>query len=140
MGTFGLRMKGKLVEEFGIEEFTKSHMKSLMGMFTSYENLWRHFGCDSEESQMEYLKQLSIINNNQDFQNAIEEMFQAEKEWDNFLERLDQQLNHSSKLSQEAPAILDLEVESLESETSTTFQDILTKSDLTWVIFLRHFA
>lgn len=129
------------VAELGIEEFSKKGLGNLMGMLAAYKDLWVPFHCKTSAECSDHLKKLAVQERkNPQFQEAMEDVFSAENEYDRFMDELDEQLNSSGE---GGGSLLEVAVQALEEPTSdVSLRDILVKSDktFTWFVLLRHFA
>jgi len=128
------------IREIGMEDFQENHLKMFFSLFQAYQMLWKSFGSTSKEIFLETIKKLSVSHRgNASVQDALEDFLQTEQRWDEFMEGLDTRLNRP--LDNVALG-KDFKLEVLESPGTEVefFKDVIGASELTWVVFLRHFS
>jgi len=134
------------IRENGVSKYFES-FAALMAPFGALENLCNDFGCTSTTQLTKKLEILSM-NSDSDSEEAesVEAYFQVDTEWVKFLNQSDVLLAEDSKAIQTKLTsdinFVDIIVEEV-NEVGTTelsIKDILSRSPLTWFIFLRHYS
>lgn len=124
-----------------IEDFVADRVRKMGAMIGHYFNAFQALNVMSRKGVDEAVAKM---HSSQKIQDAAEELFEAEDEWDSFLKEIDAKMNPSyngkaGDLVVGSHGPCELEVTDVGSEKKFSIQDLLTSTS-TILILLRHFA
>ena len=145
----------RMISENGLKHLIEKQLGTLIQMMHNYKQLLSSMNCQNMKELLLILQELSLkekacnskkqVGSEIDFQDLIEEFFQSEKSWDEFLQNLDRQLDSSSSFKNSSlpdDSYGSYELEKLESSDTkaVSLGTIISTRKFTWAIFLRHYS